>query len=152
MSGTYSFLDVALSISGPNINATIGGDGTGAAEEGFTPAFEEDADIMTQGADGTVMHSLSAAKRGTIELHILKTSPLNFILSQGYTNDRAAGSQGWGKNTITITNPVSGDSYTCTSCAFRRFPGNAYAMRGNTLVWTFNVGVMDPSLGNLTIQ
>ena len=149
---TYSFLDVALSISGPNISATIGGDGTGAAEEGFTPAYEEDADVMTQGSDGSIMHSLTAAKRGTIELHLLKTSPMNFQLSQAYANDRANGSQQWAQNTVTITNPVSGDFYTCKSVAFRRFPSNGYQMRGNTLVWTLNVGIMDPSLGNLTIQ
>ena len=148
----YSFLDVSLSMSGPNISASIGGSGTGAAEEGFTPQYEEDADVMTQGADGTVMHSLTAAKRGTIELHLLKTSPMNFQLSQAYNNDRANGSQQWAKNTVTINNPVSGDSYTCTSVAFRRFPSNPYQMRGNILVWTLNVGVMDPALGNLTIQ
>jgi hypothetical protein len=148
---TYSLLDVALSISGPNINATIGGDAAGNSEEGFTPSYEEDADVMTQGVN-SVMHSLTVAKRGTVELHLLKTSPLNALLSQAYTLDRANGSVNWAKNTITITNPISGDLYVCTSCAFRRFPGNGYQARGNVLVWTFNVGIMDPSLGNLTVQ
>ena len=142
---------MALSISGPNISATIGGDSTGTSEEGFTPTFEEDSDVMTQGVNG-VMHSLTVAKRGTIELHLLKTSPLNALLSQAYTLDRANGSQQWGKNTITISNPVSGDSYICQSCAFRRFPANPYQARGNVLVWTFNSGEIDPALGGLTIQ
>jgi hypothetical protein len=147
----YSLLDCALSIVGPNISTTMGGSSAGTSEEGFTPTFEEDADVMTQGVDG-VMHSLTVSKRGTIELHLLKTSPTNFLLSQAYTNDRANGSQNWAQNTITITNPVSGDTYNCTSCAFRRFPSNPYQVRGNVLVWTFNVGVMDPALGNLTLQ
>lgn len=149
---TYSFLDMALSINGPNISATIGGDGTGAAEEGFTPTFEEDANVMTPGADGDVMMSLTAAKRGTIELHLLKTSPLNALLSYAYNQDRANGSQNWGRNTITINNAVSGDHYNCSRCAIRRFPANPYSTRGNTLTWIFDVSQMDPVLGALTLQ
>ena len=141
-----------MSINGPNISATIGGPGSGASEEGFVPSFEEDSDVMTGGADGDVMHSLTATKRGTIELHLLKTSPINALLSYSYNQDRANGSQQWGQNVIVINNPVSGDHYNCSRCAFRRFPSNPYQMRGNILVWIFNVAQMDPSLGALTIQ
>ena len=52
----YSFLDMALSISGPSGSATVGGDNTGSSEEGFSIIFEEDRNVMTQGADGSVMH------------------------------------------------------------------------------------------------
>lgn len=148
---TYSFLDVQLSINGPNISATIGGTGTGSAEEGFSVIFEEDADVMTPGADGSVMHSLTAAKRGRIELHVLKTSPINAQLSTAYNLDRANGSQEWGQNTMAVRNPVSGDTYQCKSCAFRKFSDNAYQMRGNIMTWVFNSSVIDPALGALTL-
>jgi hypothetical protein len=145
MSGTYSLLDVNFSIVGPNISTSA----TGVAEEGYTPAFEEDSDVMTQGVGG-VMHSLTVAKRGAVELHILKTSPMNAQLNYAYIQDRANGSQQWGQNVITITNPVSGDNWNCKSCAFRRHPSTPYQVRGSVHVWTFNSGEMDPILGNLT--
>lgn len=148
----YSFLDTSCSISGPNISATIGGNGTGSAEEGFTVVFEEDANVMTQGADGSVMLSLTAAKRGRIELHLLKDSPINALLSNAYNADRSNGSQQWGQNTINIRDTVSGDSYQCTNCAFRKFPDNAYQTRGNILNWVLDASVINPILGSLTVQ
>lgn len=148
---TYSFLDVALSISGPNISATIGGTGTGSAEEGFSVMFEEDSDVMTQGADGSVMHSLTAALRGRIELHILKTSPLNAQLSSAWALDRLNGSQQWAKNQLSVRNPVSGDTYSANECGIRKHADNNYAMRGNILTWVFNCSKIDPALGSLVV-
>lgn len=148
----YSFLDVTLSINGPNISATIGGDGTGSAEEGFSVIYEEDADVMTPGASGDVMHSLTANKRGRIELHLLKTSPINALISHSYTADRSFGSTEWGQNEVVVRNPVSGDTYHATRGAWRKFADNAYQVRGNIMVWTLNCSQIDPALGALTIQ
>ncbi len=148
----YSFLDMALSISGPSGSATVGGDNTGSSEEGFSIIFEEDRDVMTQGADGSVMHSLTAAKRGRVELHLLKTSPYNAVLSQIFASDSSAGSLNWAKNTMTARNAISGDTYQITGVAIRKFADNNYQTRGNILTWVFNASVIDPTLGNLNLS
>src|SRR5215469_9683205 len=143
---------MALSISGPSGSATVGGDGTGSAEEGFSIVFEEDRDIMTQGADGSVMHSLTAAKRGRVELHLLKTSPINAALSQIFASDSANGSLNWAKNTMSARNAISGDTYQITGVAIRKFADNNYQTRGNILTWVFNASVIDPALGALNLS
>ena len=149
---SYSFLDNTLTINGPNGSFTIGGPDTGSADEGFDIDFVEDADTMTPGADGSTMHSLNATKRAGWTLRLLKTSPVNAQLANMYNADRSAGSQQWGQNTLTMTNAVSGDSYTGAQTAFRKFPRNAYAKNANMLEWTFNSGQTDPQLGSLTVQ
>lgn len=149
----YSFLDVSLDIAGPNGNFLIGGpDNAGAAEEGVTITFVDDADTMVGGADGSWMHSLNATKRARFILRLLKTSPVNSLLESMYNLDRANGSLNWGKNTFTLRNAVSGDDYTGQGAAFTKFPDNTYAKSGNIIEWDFNVGQVDARLGALTVQ
>jgi hypothetical protein len=143
---TYSFLDVSAAIVGPGGGFSFSGADAANAKEGFTAEFIEDKNAMTVGANGSVMHSLRAGKAGKIIVRLLKTSPINQLLSALY-NFQTVSSATHGQNAITITDFARGDVYTCQQCAFSRFASNTYAEDGGMLEWNFDVGVMDPLLG-----
>ncbi len=143
---TYSFIDVSLAIIGPGGNLTIGGDGAGNAEEGFTVQMLEDKNTMTIGADGSGMHSLHAGNSGIITLRLLKTSTVNNALQVLYDFQRLS-SANWGQNTLIVRNPVIGDIGSARGGAFRKFPDLAYAKDGGVNEWAFMCIQIDTILG-----
>ncbi len=152
--GTYSFLDVQVSIVGPGINASIEGptpgseqigSSAGVAKEGVTLAYDEPKTTTTTGADGQIMQNLHAGQTGKITVRLLKTSPINAVLSQAYAAQRGTAAN-WGQNVIVITNTVSGDQGTGDQMAFEKFPDDTWAEDGNILEWVFT-GVVDNNLG-----
>lgn len=142
---TYSFLDVQATLTGPSGSVQLG-NGSANSEEGITIEQSNDRNVMVTGADGSVMHSLRAANSGTITINLLKTSPVNAILSNMY-NAQTASSLLHGKNVITIRNVVTGDSIVATQVAFKRDPNNTYAVEGGTLAWAFDAGHINTKLG-----
>lgn len=145
MSGTYSFIDVSASLTGPTGSIDLGY-GSANSEEGITVVMAEAKNTMTVGADGEVMHSLHAGKSGTITVTLLKTSPVNKKLSLMY-NAQSQSSATWGNNVIVIRNKVSGDITTARSCAFQKQPDHANAKVGNAVSWVFDAGKVDQLLG-----
>ena len=143
---TYSFVDVSLALIGPGGALTIGGDGAGNAEEGFTVEMLEDKNTMTVGADGSGMHSLHAGNSGIISVRLLKTSTVNHQLQVLYDFQRLS-SANWGQNTMTVRNPVIGDIGSARGCAFRKFPSLAYAKDGGLNEWSFMCIQVDTILG-----
>lgn len=146
--GAYSFLDVQASIEGPG-GAFQLGSGSGNAEEGISIEPGGDKNVMTVGADGTVMHSLKADASGTVTVTLLRTSTTNAQLSNLY-NYQTASSRNHGQNTIMIRNAVSGDVITCTEVAFAKAISNPYAVEGGKIAWTFHAGKIDTKLGTGT--
>ncbi|HFT7194971.1 TPA: DUF3277 family protein [Klebsiella pneumoniae] len=145
MSGTYSFIDVSASLTGPTGSIDLGY-GSANSEEGIAVVMAEAKNTMTVGADGEVMHSLHAGKSGTITVTLLKTSPVNKKLSLMY-NAQSQSSATWGNNVIVVRNKVSGDISTARSCAFQKQPDHANAKVGNTVSWVFDCGKIDQLLG-----
>lgn len=141
----YSFLDVQAAIDGPGGNFQLGS-GAGTAEEGISIEPGGDKNIMTIGADGSVMHSLRADKSGTVTVTLLRTSKTNAQLQNMY-NMQTASSRNHGRNTIIVRNSVSGDMITCTEVAFAKAISNPYAVEGGKLAWTFHAGKIDGILG-----
>ena len=142
---TYSFLDVKSTLVGPGGSVNLG-EGSAAAEEGITIRAVEDIDTMTIGADGTPMHSLHANKSAHVEVHVLKTSPINQKLAQMYALQTAA-AVSHGQNTLTVTIPATGEIISCTSVAFKKAPDLTYAKEGGMNNWEFNAGTVDRVLG-----
>ena len=143
---TYSFLDVAATITGPGGSFSLGA-GSANAEEGISIEFLEDKDRLVTGADGSPMHSLNASKSGRILVRLLKTSPVNSLLAQLYAFQTAS-SIFHGQNVFVLTNLITGDDYTCTSVAFEKFPRNDFGKEAGMLEWGFLAGVVDPVLGS----
>lgn len=134
----WSFLDVKAAIVGPGGGFSIGSD-TGSAEEGITVEPTGEKNVMTVGADGSVMHSLRADKSATITVRLLRDSPVNALLMALYNYQTSSGKT-HGKNTITITNLGTGEVQTATSVAFAKTPSKNYAVEGGTLEWVFHAG------------
>jgi len=117
------------------------------ANEGVRIAMIGDKDTMVIGANGDTMHSLAASQAGRIELSILKTAPVNALLNALYrAQDLSAAT--WGNIQININNPVTGDVIVGVYGAFVKLPDLVYATQGNIMVWAFNMGYIDETLGN----
>lgn len=142
---TFSFLDCLSAITGPGGAINLGA-GAAVAEEGITIEREEDKSTLVVGADGTPMHSLHAGNAGTVNVRLLKTSPVNAMLEAMYNFQRLSSAL-WGINVVTTSNFVTGDIITCTFVAFRRHPNITYAKEGGMNEWTFAAGSIDAILG-----
>ncbi len=141
---TYSFLDVHAAMTGPGISASLS-DGEGVAPEGISIEPVEDKNVMTVGADGGIMHSLSGAKAVIATIRLLKTNPLNAVLQNAF-NYQTQSSLTHGKNVLTVRDVIRGDTTTITEGAFMGKPANSYSKEGNTLEWRIG-GQCDTQLG-----
>lgn len=141
----YSFADVYGLISGPGGSIPLG-NGSGSSEEGISFEQSEDKNKMVVGAGGDVMHTLILDDSGKASIHTLKTSPINAALNQMF-NLQKLSTATWGQNILSMTNPVTGDQYTCSQVAFTRRPSNSFGKEANTLVWEFECGHIFVTLG-----
>ncbi len=146
MSQTYSFLDVKAAIVGPGGGFSLGS-GAGNAEEGISITPTGDIGGMLIGADGSGQHSLYADKSGRVVVRLLKTSPVNQLLSAMYAFQTASGAA-YGQNTITINDSQRGDVITCGQVAFAKAPDLTYAKEGGTNEWEFNAVRIERTLGS----
>lgn len=139
----YSFLDVSVTIDGEGGNFSIR---EGASEEGISIEPTGDQNTMTEGADGSTMHSLSASSASTVTVRLLKTSPVNKQLMTMF-NYQTASSARWGGNTITVEDTARGDLITVTRAAFKKAPPLKYAKAGDVVEWVFDGGKTTYVLG-----
>lgn len=141
---TYSFLNVQASVSGPGLTAQIGSN-SGAAKDGLSTSFDEAKNTITTGADGSIMTSLRASMTGKITIRLLKTSPLNAVLSAAFNFQRVSSANA-GQNNLRVVDKARGDVVTGRQMAFEKFPDNVWSEEGNTLEWTF-IGIVNETLG-----
>lgn len=132
---SYSFTDVSASIVGPGGSFSIG-NSAGSAEEGISVDNVEEKNAATVGADGTIMHSLRASNLAKITIRLLKTSPVNQLLSNLY-NFQKSSSAFWGQNVITVNDVIRGDLESVAIAAFSKPPPNQFAKDGNIMEWEF---------------
>ncbi len=140
----YSFLNVTASLVGPGVNTQIGSS-AGVAKEGITTAFSEDKGTVTTGADGTIMSSLHAGQTGKMTIRLLKTSPVNAVLSQAYAFQRQSAAN-WGQNYLRVVDKVRGDVATLVQGQFTKFPDVTWSEDGNLNEWVFE-GILNDNLG-----
>ena len=141
---TYSFLDTQVSFVSPSGSFIIGGNGV--AEEGVRITMLGEKDTMTIGADGVGMHSLAAGNAGRVEISLLKESPVNALLNATYRYQKTSAAN-WGNITLTVTNPATGDTTSCSGGAFAKQADLSYTPVGQNLVWGFNFVEIDEILG-----
>ncbi|MDD3310952.1 phage protein [Pseudodesulfovibrio sp.] len=139
----YSLKDVTMTINGEGGNLSLK-EGTG--DEGISIEPTGDQNNMTEGADGTVMHSLSASSASTVTLRLLKTSPVNAQLMTMFNYQTGSASR-WGTNTITVEDTARGDLVTVTNAAFKKAPPLKWAKVGDIVEWQFDGGQTTYVLG-----
>jgi hypothetical protein len=133
--GTYSFISVQASITGPG-GAFQLGYGAGVAEEGISWEMLDDKDMLAIGADGQLMHSLRASDAARLTIRLLKTSPTNAKLNTMY-NFQKSSPGAWGQNILVVSDTLRGDVLTGSEIAFARQPMIQYAKDANMNEWSF---------------
>lgn len=132
----YSFMNIVAGLIGPGLAANLG-DGASVAEEGIEVAYAGDINGMTIGADGEGMHALYADRSGTITVNLLKTSPMNRILSAAAAFQRSNPAS-HGQNTFTLVDKMRGDSITAQQVAFKKIPDLMFGKETRLVAWTFD--------------
>jgi len=132
-------------MTGPGFTIPLGA-GSGNAKEGIDIAQLDEFGHLEVGADGTPMHSLHVNKAARITVRLLKTSPINNLLSLAAAYQRQSGAL-HGQNTLSIANPATGDFITCQKVGFEKVPDIKYAEDGGMIDWTFLGGITDVLLG-----
>ena len=118
-----------------------------SADEGFSWSFAENANEQSGGPDGSAMNSFVASRRGKLAIRLQKVSPINALLSDMYTADRANGGVTWGQLVFTHRDVVRGDLIIGSQGAYTKFPNvNAQRVGGN-MDWEFDIGIINPTLG-----
>jgi hypothetical protein len=143
--GTYSFLSVQATLSGPGGLVALA-NGAAAAEEGITVSMADDKNTLTTGAGGEGMHSLHAGKSGSLTVRLLKTSKINALLMQMY-NLQTSNPALHGINTLTVRDTHRGDVVVCRDAAFKKAPDLNYAKDGGMNEWVFDAIYIDETLG-----
>jgi hypothetical protein len=142
---TYSFLDISAAMTGPGITTSL--TGGGVAKEGIVVSRANDQNTMVIGADGRGMHSLRADKSGTVTLRLLKTNPLNHVLSAAF-DYQTTSSALHGQNTFSVRNTARGDNWVASQCAFKRKPAFQNAEDGDIIEWPFDSISIDGVFGD----
>lgn len=143
--GVYSFLDTSAAITGPG--GTFSVSSGGVAKEGITIARKADKNSMVVGADGEGMHSMHADESGQVTVRLLKTNPINAMLSQMYRYQKTSSAY-WGRNVISVRDPVRGDDGVAQQCAFTKHPDITQAEDGGLIEWVFDSVHIDQVLGD----
>lgn len=142
---TYCFADVSCTLTGPGANLLVSEDGL--ADEGIEFQFSGEKSSMMTGASGDGMHSLHAGQPGRVIIRLLKTSPLNSVLSKLY-NRQTASAALHGQNTITLSDAQRGDFYSATQCGFSKHPDGKWAKEGNIQEWVLDSVRISPLFGS----
>lgn len=146
MSVPYTFLNAIAGYTDSLGNMLDFSAGNGVAEEGMTIEWDEDKVSITRGADGDWMYNLHAASGGIFTIRALRTSPLNYYLSNIYTKTTAGGAT-VGTGIITGGDVQRGESFNCVGCQIRRHSAFTSAKEGPGLEWVFLVGKLSAKLG-----
>ncbi len=141
---TYSFLDCLASLTGPGGIINLGS-GSGAAKEGITIDTKEEKNAQVVGADGQIMNSLRASQAVRITVRVLKTSPVNALLSAMFNFQRQSSSV-WGQNVLAVSDIARGDVTIATQVAFAKPAPITYSEDANINEWLFD-GTADTQLG-----
>lgn len=146
MTNVYSFLDVNATLVGPGGFVSLA-NGAGSSEEGITTSPSGEIGAMQIGADGYGQHTLHADKSGKVTVSLLKTSPVNQLLSAMYAFQTSSGAA-YGQNTIVINDVSRGDVITCSQCGFAKAPDLSFGKSAGMNVWEFNAIRIERTLGS----
>lgn len=141
----YSFKSITAGIVGPGLVANLG-DGAAVSEEGIEVIRSGDISGMTIGADGEGMHALFGDRSGTITVNLLKSSPMNKILSAAYAF-QTSNPSAHGQNTFTLVDKLRGDVITAQQCAFKKHPDLSFGRDTRMITWEFNAVKIDGVIG-----
>lgn len=130
---TYSFSDVSISISHPNVGKFS------AMNEGIgdiSISMTNDRTAHDIANDGSTMVSKIKARNGSISIAVQQTSNFNKWLQKWYNYLDAATTDVWADTLITIRAPKMGDLITAKGVSPQKIPDRPYQSQGQKMTWT----------------
>lgn len=133
MISTYSFADVSVSISHPNVgNYSASNEGIGDISVSMT----NDRTAHDLANDGSVMVSKIRARNGAISIAVQQTSGFNKWLNKWFNYLEAAGADVWANTTVLIRAPKMGDLITAKGVSPQKLPDKPYQQQGQKVTWS----------------
>lgn len=129
---TYSFSDVVATLNFAGIiPLTVTGEGVGSID--ISMAGEKTAHDVA--ADGSVMVSKLLGDNGSIAISVQQTSSIHKNLLLWYNYIKAAPSNEWANNSLTIRNNVIGETTVATGVSPQKLPDKPYQAQGQKVTW-----------------
>ena len=140
MQSTYSFADLAVTITHPAIGQLyLQGEGLGS----ITFAMTEDVSVHDLAADGSVMTSKVAAPNGTAAVEIQQTSEAHAWFTRLYNYLRTAPSREWAQIALMAVDTSSRVTHTGSNMSIQKRPDKPYQQQGGRVTWTLLAGELD---------
>lgn len=133
MTTTYSFQDVTVTISHPDLGQFIAtGEGLGSID--VTMATDRTAHDIA--ADGSVMVSKIAGRNGGLTMTIQQTSELHRWLTKWFNYLETAKTNKWADTTVIVRSAIMGETKTCTGVSPQKLPDVPYQAQGQMVSWS----------------
>lgn len=133
---TYSFAEFIMTFTHPLVGSqSTSGQGLG----GVTVSYASDKTAHDLAADGAVMVSRIPGHHGTVAVNIQQTSSLHQFLLNYYSFIKNSPSALWAQAKISIVNPNTLESHTCTGVSPQKPSDRPYQAQGQMVTWTFMV-------------
>lgn len=130
---TYSFLDLAGSVSHPSVGYYVF-NGEGAGSISITKATDRTAHDIA--ADGSVMVSKIGGNNGSITIECQQTSPLHKWLLAWSTALWQLPTSEWAETTILLRNASTATSHICRGVTYQKDADSPYQAQGQRVTWT----------------
>jgi len=133
MSTIYSFQDVNVAISQPNVGF-INANGTGL--DSVVIDYATDRSVQDVAADGSVITSKIIARNGTIILDIQQTSDLNAWLLRWFNYIDFADPSQWANTSINVRANSLNQTTALTGVSPTKPGQRPYKAQGQKVTWT----------------
>lgn len=133
MSDTYSFGDVNIVISHPQVGQkVINGEGIGNISFDMTT----EKTVHDVAADGRIMVSKVPGINGTITIAIQQVSSLHHWLIGWYNHVLISPTSEWALAQLTLRSPVMGDSISAFGISPQKMATRPFQAQGQLVTWT----------------
>lgn len=130
---TYSFTDLAGSISHPTLGAYLF-DGTGVGSVTIAKATDRTAHDIA--ADGSVMVSKIAGNNGTVTIEVQQTSAIHKWLLAWFNALWQMPTSEWASTSMTLRNAATGTRHIISGISPQKEPDTPYQAQGQHVTWT----------------
>lgn len=130
---TYSFTDLAGSISHPTLGAYLF-DGTGVGSVTIAKATDRTAHDIA--ADGSVMVSKIAGNNGTVTIEAQQTSAIHKWLLAWFNALWQMPTSEWASTSMTLRNAATGTRHIISGISPQKEPDTPYQAQGQHVTWT----------------
>lgn len=129
---TYSFADVDVTVSHPNVgNYTLNGEGIGSI--GVNMANDRTSHDVA--ADGTVMVSKIKTRNGSIPLSVQQTSSIHRWLLKWANYLEASPASEYAKTVLIVRSKSTGETTTCHGVTPQKISDKVYQAQGQNVSW-----------------